>query len=96
MKHVSARDAIEDQNKKVTLAQQLPVVSKDFMTELVKTFLTADIPLHKLHIPHVIQLFENLGQKMPLETAETAKTSKQRTRLFEVSTERLVYIHCHQ
>ena len=69
MKHVSARGAIEDQNKKVTLTQQLlPVVSKDFMAELVKTFLAADIPLHKLHNPHVIQLLENLGQKMPSET----------------------------
>ena len=38
MKHVSARGAIEDQKKKVTLTQQLlPVVSKDFMAELVKT-----------------------------------------------------------
>ena len=69
MKHISARGAIEDQNKKVMLTQQLlPVVSKDFMTELVKTFLAADIPLHKLHNPHVIQLFENLSQKMPSET----------------------------
>ena len=66
MKHVSARSAIEDQNKKVTLTQQLlPVVPKDFMAELVKTFLAADIPLHKLH---VIQLFENLGEEMPSET----------------------------
>ena len=69
MKHVSARGAIEDQNKRVTLTQQLlPVVSKDFMAELVKTFLAADIPLHKLRNPHVIQLFENLGQKMSSET----------------------------
>ena len=69
MKHISARGAIEDQNKKITLTQQLlPVVSKDFMVELVKTFLAADIPLHKLRNPHVIQLFENLGEKMPSET----------------------------
>ena len=67
--HVSARGAIEDQNKKVTLTQQLLlVVSKDFMAELVKTFLAADIPLYKLRNPHVIQLFENLDQKMPSET----------------------------
>ena len=38
------------------------------MAELVKSFLAADIPLHKLHNPHVIQLFENLGEKMPSET----------------------------
>ena len=38
------------------------------MAELVKAFLAADIPLHKLRNPHVIQLFENLGQKMPSET----------------------------
>ena len=70
MKHVSATGAILDQNKKVTLMQQLlPVVSKDFMTELVKTFLAADIPLHKLRNPHVIQLFENLGQKMQKKLA---------------------------
>ena len=69
MKHISARGAIKDQNKKVTLTQQLlPVVSKDFMAELVKTFLAADIPLHKLRNPHVSQLFENLGEKMPSET----------------------------
>ena len=69
MKHVSARGAIEDQNKKVTLTQQLlPVLSKDVMTELVKTFLAPDIPLHKLRNPHVIQLFENLGEKMSSET----------------------------
>ena len=69
MKRVSARGAIEDQNKKVTLTQQLlPVLSKDFMAELVKTFLAADIPLHKLRNPHVIQLFENLSEKMPSET----------------------------
>ena len=69
MKHVSAKGAIEDQNKKVTLTQQLlPVVSKDFMAELVKTFLAADIPLHKLRNPHVIQLFENRYQKKPSET----------------------------
>ena len=69
MKHVSARGAIEDQNKKVTLTQQLlPVVSKDFMTELVKTFLATDTLLHKLRNPHVTRLFENLGQKMPSET----------------------------
>ena len=69
MKHVSTRCAIEDQNKKVTLTQQLlPVVSKDFMTELVKTFLVAGILLHKLRNPHVIQLFKNLSQKMPSET----------------------------
>ena len=44
MKHVSARGAIEDQNKKVMLMQQLlPVVSKDFMAKLVKTFLVADL-----------------------------------------------------
>ena len=48
--------------------QLLPVVSKDFMAELVKTFLAADIPLHKLRNLHVIQLFENLGEKMPSET----------------------------
>ena len=66
IKHVSARDAIEDQTKKVMLMQQLlPVVSK---AELVKSFLAADSPLHKLHNPHVIQLFENLDQKMPSET----------------------------
>ena len=69
MKHISVRGVIEDQNKKVTLTQQLlPVVSKDFMTELVKTFLAADILLHKLRNPHVIQLFENLDQKTPSET----------------------------
>ena len=69
MKHVSARGTIEDQNKKVTLTQQLlPVVSKNFMAELVKTFLAADIPLLKLRNPHVIQLFENFGQKMLSET----------------------------
>ena len=63
MKHVSARVTIEDQNKKVTLTQQLlPVVSKDYMAELVKTL------LHKLRNPHVIQLFENLDQKMSSET----------------------------
>ena len=61
MKHISARGAIEDQNKKVMLMRQLlPVVSKDFMAELVKTFLAADIPLHKLRNPHVIQLFESV------------------------------------
>ena len=38
------------------------------MNELVKTFLAADIPLHKLRNLHVIQLFENLGQKMLSET----------------------------
>ena len=66
MKHVSARGVIEDQNKKVTLTQQLlSAVSKDFMAELVKTFLAADIPLHKLCNLHVIQLFKNLGEKMP-------------------------------
>ena len=59
----------EDKNKKVTLTQQLlPVVSKDFMAELIKTFLAADIPLHKLCNPHVIQLFQNIGQEMPSET----------------------------
>ena len=69
MKHVSARGAIEDENKKATLTQQLLlVVSKDFMAELVKTFFAADIPLHKLRNLHVIQLFENLGEKMPSET----------------------------
>ena len=69
VKHVSARGAIEDQNKKATLMQQLlPVMSKDFMAELVKTFLAADIPLHKLRNPHVIHLFENVGQKMSSET----------------------------
>ena len=69
MKHISARDAIEDQDKKVMLTQQLlPVVSNDFMAELVKTFLAADIPLHKLYNPHVIQLFKNLSQKVPSET----------------------------
>ena len=69
MKHVSARGAIGDQNKKVTLTQQLlPVVSKGFMVELVKTFLATDILLHKFRNPHVIQLFKNLGEKMPLET----------------------------
>ena len=60
MKHVSAKGAIEDQ--KVT-QQLLSVVSKDFMVGLVKTFLATDIPLHKFRNPHVIQLFENLGQK---------------------------------
>ena len=89
MKHVSARGAIEDQNKKVTLTQQLLlVVLKDFMAELAKTFLEADISLHKLRNPHVIQLFENLGKKMASET--------QRTRPFEIPTERQVYIHCHR
>ena len=40
VKHISARGAIEDQNKKVTLMQQLlPVVSKDFMAKLVKIYL---------------------------------------------------------
>ena len=69
MKHMSAKGAIEDQTKKVTLTQQLlPVVLKDFMVELVKTFLAADILLHKLRNSHVIQLFENVGQKMPSET----------------------------
>ena len=69
MKHVSTRGAIEDQKKKIMLTQQLlPVVSKDFMVELVKIFLAADFPLHKLCNPHVVQLFENLGQKMPSET----------------------------
>ena len=69
MKHVPARGAIEDQDKKVTLTRQLlPVVSKDFMAELVKTVLAADIPLHKLRNSHVIQLFENVGQKMPSKT----------------------------
>ena len=69
MKHISAKGVIEDQNKKVTLTQQLlPVVSKNFMTELIKTFLAADIPPHKIGNPHVIQLFENLGQKMSSET----------------------------
>ena len=49
MKHISARDIIEDHNKKVMPTQQLLlVVSKDFMAELVKTFLAADIPLHRL------------------------------------------------
>ena len=33
-----------------------------------KTFLAADIPLHKLRNPHVIQMFKNLGQKTPSET----------------------------
>ena len=57
MKHVSARGTIEDQNKKIMLKQQLlPVVSKYFKAELVKTFLAADIPLHKLRNPHVIQV----------------------------------------
>ena len=69
MKHVSARGVIEDQNKKATLTQQLlPVLSKDFMAELVRSFLAADILPHKLCNRHVIQLFENLGEKMPSET----------------------------
>ena len=69
------------------------------MTELVKTFLAADTLLHKLRNPHVIQLFENLGQKMPSETVcrDYVKTlANKRTRPFEVPTERQVYIHCHR
>ena len=51
------------------MQQLLPLVSKDFMADLIKkTFLAADIPLNKLRNPHVIQLLENLGQKMPSET----------------------------
>ena len=50
------------------MQQLLPVVSKDFMAELVKTFLAADIPLHKLCNLHVIQLLKNLSQEMPSET----------------------------
>ena len=92
MKHISARGAIEDQNKKVTLMQQLlPVVSKDFMAELVKTFLAADIPLHKLRNLHAIQLFKNLGEKINAFRNCVQRlcqdSSKQRTRLFEVPTE---------
>ena len=66
MKHISARGAIEGQNKKDMLTQQL--LPENFMAELVKTFLAVDIPLHQLCNPHVIQLFENLDQKMPSET----------------------------
>ena len=99
MKHASARGAIEDKNNKVTLTQQLlPVVSKDFMAELVKTFLAADIPLHKLRNPHVIQLYENLSENGFRNCVQRScqDSSKQRTRPFEVPTERQVYIHCHR
>ena len=93
MKHISARGAVEDQNKKVMLMQQLlPVVSKDFMVELVRTFLAADIPLHKLCNLHVIELFKNLGQKVPSETVcrDYVKTLANNIQDFEVPTERQV------
>ena len=70
MKHILLSGAIENKNKTVMLLMQqlLPVVSKDFLAKLAKTFLAADISLHKLCKPHIIQLFKNLGQKMPSET----------------------------
>lgn len=56
------------QNKK---PQQsfLPSLKKDFKSKLVEAFLSADIPLHKLQNPKIQELFTELGQPVPSESA---------------------------
>ena len=36
--------------------------------KLVEAFLAADIPLNKLHNPHIVKLFTDLRQKVPSES----------------------------
>ena len=47
----------------------LPQTKKDFKTKLVEAFLAADIPLKKLQNSHIRELFTNLGQAVPSESA---------------------------
>ncbi len=46
-----------------------PSLKKDFRGKLVKAFLSADIPLHKLQNPLICQLFTDLGQPVPSQSA---------------------------
>ena len=47
----------------------LPQPKKEFKAKLVETFLTADIPLKKLQNSRVRELFTDLGQAVPSESA---------------------------
>ena len=46
----------------------LPNLKTEFKCKIVDAFLAADIPLHKLHVPQIRQLFTDLGQPVPSET----------------------------
>ena len=55
--------------KKPTTQTFIPATKKDFKAKLVESFLSADIPLHKLQNPKIRGLFTDLGQSVPSESA---------------------------
>ena len=40
----------------------------NFVEKVTKAFLSADIPLHKLHNTHIKNLFRGIGYRLPSET----------------------------
>ena len=55
--------------KKPTTQTFIPETKKDFKAKLVESFLSADIPLHKLQNSKIRGLFTDLGQSVPSESA---------------------------
>ncbi len=55
--------------KKTTTQTFIPATKKDFKAKLVESFLSADIPLHKLQNPKIEGLFTDLGQLVSSESA---------------------------
>lgn len=66
VKHRKLLSIAADTKKSQTF---FPFVKKEFTGKLVQAFLSADIPLHKLQNPLICQLFTDLGQPVPSQSA---------------------------
>lgn len=68
-KHRNLLSNAKKKKKNAPLQSFIPRSKKDFKEKLVKAFVAADIPLHKLQNPKIRELFTDLGQEVPSESS---------------------------